>query len=75
MVHTRILKGILSSVLIGALSACAVEPEPLTSKKVIKRTQSDLQQLRSTAFVPTGAISLEQAIARAIAFNMQGRVK
>lgn len=75
MVQTRISRGILYSVLIGALFGYAVEPKPLTPIKVVERTQSDLQQLRSTAFIPAGPISLEQAIARAIAYNMRGRVK
>ena len=71
----RAQKAILFGVVSALLHGCAVEPEPLAPKKITERTQSDLQHLRSTAFVPTGPISLEQAIARAIAFNLRGRVK
>ncbi|NKB19793.1 MAG: hypothetical protein GKS01_04525 [Alphaproteobacteria bacterium] len=65
----------MCSTLCGVLLGCAVEPKPIAPKKITERTQSDIQKLRATAYIPTGPISLEKAIARAIAFNMQGRVK
>ena len=75
MVQTTISRGLLCSTLCGVLLGCAVEPKPIAPKKITERTQSDIQKLRATAYIPTGPISLEKAIARAIAFNMQGRVK
>tara|TARA_Y100001936_G_scaffold253553_1_gene318905 strand:- start:10722 stop:11159 length:438 start_codon:yes stop_codon:yes gene_type:complete len=52
--------------LCSALFGCAVEPEPLSPKKITERTQTDIKQIRATAFVPEGPLSLEQAIARAL---------
>ena len=40
-----------------------------------ERTKSDLVALRETKFTPKGPITLDQAIARAIAYNLEGRVK
>lgn len=57
------------------LAGCAVEPQPLTPEERDRRTVSDLRLLRDIEFVPTGPISLNEAIARAVSFNLERRVK
>ncbi len=62
---------ILSSLIAG----CAVAPEPLTEEARNERAVADLQRIKAMEFVPDGPITLHLAMARAINFNLQRRVK
>ena len=57
------------------LAGCAVEPQPLSPEERDRRTVSDLRLLRDIEFVPTAPITLNEAIARAVSFNLERRVK
>jgi len=72
----KLLKsGAFALVLFGVLSGCAVDPEPLTQQERTERVDSDVRLIKAMEFVPDGPITLHQAMARAVAFNLQRRVK
>jgi outer membrane protein, multidrug efflux system len=56
-------------------TACAVEPVPLTPEARAERAVTDLNQIKAMEYVPNGPITLHQAMARAVTFNLQRRVK
>ena len=58
-----------------SIAGCTVATEPLTPEHHSARTASDLKLVGQLEFVPAGPISLNEAIARAVAFNLQRRVK
>ena len=60
---------------IALLSACAVTPEPLTAVENNARVQSDLERLFAKQEVISGPLSLEEAIARALKYNLDQRLK
>ncbi len=51
-------------------AGCAVQPEPITSEAVTARAVADRQLLRMTSQPVDGPISLYEAMARALAFNL-----
>ena len=61
--------------LCAAVVGCSVATEPLTQADYTARTTSDLKLIGQMEYVPTGPITLNQAVARAVAFNLQRRVK
>lgn len=61
--------------LCGVIAGCTVANEPMTPAEYSARTTSDLKMIGKLEFVPTEPISLNQAIARAVAFNLERRVK
>ena len=58
-----------------SIAGCTVATEPLTPEHHSARTASDRKLVGQLEFVPAGPISLNEAIARAVAFNLQRRVK
>lgn len=56
------------------LSACAVKPEPLSTPQQLAESNADRQQMFAAQEPVTGAISLEEAMARAVKYNLQQRV-
>lgn len=58
-----------------ALTACAVAPQPLTDTDMGAVVQADLAQIFSAQEPVTGAISLHEAMARAIKHNLDHRLK
>jgi len=61
--------------LCGALTECTIATEPLTQADYSARSASDLKLIGQMEYVPTGPITLNQAVARGFAFNLQRRVK
>lgn len=57
------------------LSACAVTPEPLTSADDNSRVAEDLDRLFAKQETISGPLSLEEAIARALKYNLDHRLK
>ncbi|MFV1853069.1 MAG: TolC family protein [Thalassospira sp.] len=57
------------------LSACAVTPEPLTSADDTARVAEDLDRLFAKQETISGPLSLEEAIARALKYNLDHRLK
>jgi outer membrane protein TolC len=55
-------------------AGCVVMPEPIPNERHTKRSQQDLEKLRSVEFIPTKPIELHEAMARAVAFNLRHRV-
>lgn len=60
---------------VTVLASCAVTPEALTPKQHAALTQTDLQALFGNQEPVDGPLSLEQAIARAIRYNLDQRVE
>lgn len=56
-------------------TACAVESVPLTPEARAERSVTDLKQIKAMEYIPNGPITLHQAMARAVTFNLQRRVK
>ncbi len=75
MVSKRLISRASAAVLCCLLAACAVDPEPLTPQERTARAETDLKRIQAMEFVPDGPITLHQAMARAVAFNLQRRVK
>ncbi|MDP2699737.1 TolC family protein [Thalassospira sp.] len=57
------------------LSACAVTPERLTQQENDDRVSLDLERLFAHQEVINGPLSLEEAIARALKYNLDHRLK
>jgi len=64
-----------SLAILGIVSGCSIMPKPLTSEDRNARTAGDLKLIAQLEFVPVEPITLDQAIARAVAFNLQRWVK
>jgi outer membrane protein TolC len=57
------------------LGACALRPEPFTLEENITRVSKDLAVVENFSPAPTGPISLEEAQARAVAYNLDHRLQ
>ncbi|MEO5327851.1 MAG: TolC family protein [Magnetococcus sp. THC-1_WYH] len=57
------------------LSACAVKPEPLPLSSTLQRVQEDTAAFYEGVKPTTRAISLAEAMARAIRYNLDNRLK
>ena len=78
MLKTRITSSTTRAtllVLASLLSACAVTPRPLTPDEVGKRVASDRANLHAGQPPFSGPLSLAQATARAIHFNLDYRLR
>jgi outer membrane protein TolC len=60
-------------VLALSLSACAVTPEPSTPRETEERVQADLARMFGDQAPINGPLSLSEAMARAILYNLDGR--
>ena len=59
-----------------ALSACStIAPVPLTSQALLPANQADLSAMRKDVQPITGALSLDEALARALKYNLERRAK
>ncbi|TBU98051.1 TolC family protein [Stutzerimonas kirkiae] len=56
------------------LSACAVTPEALTPEQQLAEANEDRRSMFESQEPVTGAISLEEAMARAVKYNLQQRL-
>jgi len=68
-------KVICCLLLLGYLTACSVAPEPLSVSERESRAAVDLEIIHSKRYVPVESISLYDAMARAVAFNLQHSVR
>lgn len=64
-----------SLTILGLVAGCSVTPEPMTAEDRSARSAADLERINQMEYVPAQPITLNQAIARAVAFNLQRRVK
>jgi outer membrane protein TolC len=55
-------------------ASCAVSPEPISEQDHLARSRADLDVIHAVEFVPEGPITLHEAMARAVAFNLKSRV-
>ena len=63
------------SVLLFLLSGCSVIPVPLTSEEIKEQAGKDKAQLTKDQEAVTGPISLYEAIARALSYNLDLRLE
>ncbi|WP_407654912.1 TolC family protein [Brenneria populi] len=56
------------------LTGCAVKPEPVTTEQQVAQALSDRTQMFAEQEPVRGAITLDEAIARALKYNLQQRV-
>lgn len=66
---------IFAAVLCLGLGACAMTPEPFTVDDNVARAAADRAELDVYSPQPTGPISLEEAQARALAYNLDNRLQ
>lgn len=75
MSQRRSYRLIGSLTILGLVAGCSVTPEPMSAADRSARSVADLQRINQMEYVPAQPITLNQAIARAVAFNLQRRVK
>ena len=56
-------------------SGCAVTPDPISDEYISTRSSADLKLIRAAEFLPEKPITLAEATARAVAANLDLRVK
>ncbi|MGC2857217.1 TolC family protein [Novispirillum sp. DQ9] len=71
----RFAAGLLAAASAVALSACAVTPEPLTQQEVSAALQQDLGKMFADQEPITAPVTLHEAMARAIKYNLDHRLK
>ena len=64
-----------SLAILGIVAGCSVTPDPMSSEDRSARSAADLKLIGEMEFVPVKPITLNEAIARSVAFNLQRRVK
>lgn len=63
-----------SAALLALLVGCSVKPEPIPDEERFARVAADRAKLDTIAPAPTGPIAPEEAIARAIKYNLDHRL-
>jgi len=69
------LKPLLLSVAIVGLSGCSIQPTPITDKENQIRAFDDNFNLQKDQEAPNGPISIQEAVARALKYNLDYRVE
>jgi len=69
------IRAVLLSSAVIAVAACAVTPEPFTAEETRARVERDKALIFGDTAPITGPISLEEAMARAIKFNLDHRAE
>jgi len=64
-----------ASVLVLAISGCAVTSEPIERSVSEQRARNDLHGMYKDQEPLSGALTLHQAMARAVKYNLEGRLK
>jgi len=70
-----LLKPLLLSLTIASLCSCAIQPKPLTDAENATRVSEDSAQLQKGQEAPTRPISIQEAVARALKYNLDYRVE
>jgi outer membrane protein, multidrug efflux system len=63
-----------SAAFLALLVGCSVQPEPMKEEERMARVQQDRATIETLAPAPTGAIGPDEAIARAIKYNLDHRL-
>lgn len=75
-VFPRVLKPLALAAAVLTLSACStIAPTPLAAKDLLASTQADQQAMRQDVQPITGPLTLDEAIARALKYNLDRRTK
>lgn len=65
----------MSVSLVALLSACAVKPEPLVPSELVRQAAEDRQAMFATEPAPSAPLTMSDAIARALKYNLDKRAK
>jgi outer membrane protein, multidrug efflux system len=72
--HWRgVYRVVAAGVSLLAVSACAIQPEPFTGAETSARVRTDLQEMFAGQEPLLGALTLHEAMARALAYNLEAR--
>ena len=71
----RFTRTLLVAALGLALAGCAVSPKPFTQADRVERLKADRAQLAAEQEVPKAPLTLADAVARALRYNMEHRLK
>jgi len=71
----RAARAVLLGVALAALGGCAVAPRPLTAEETEARIDRDLTALFAAQAPIAGPVAMEEAMARAILYNLDNRVR
>ncbi len=72
---SAVRRHVFISVAVAVLSGCASSPRTLSIDEVERRAATDLQSLFSEPPAPDATISLPEAIARSLKYNLDNRLK
>lgn len=72
---TRFRAWLLVSAAAVVLAGCAVKPEPFTAADHVRRAEDDTLALRSAQEPVAGPVTLYEAMARAVKYNLDHRLK
>lgn len=67
--------GVLAAAVALALTGCAITPKPLTQEEQTLQLKTDRELMFDKQEPVTGAVTLEEAMARAIKYNLDNRLK
>ncbi|WP_448208747.1 TolC family protein, partial [Azospirillum sp. sgz302134] len=76
--RSRSLLGCASVALLAAslvTSGCSLRPQPLTTEETLERVRADMAVVMSPQEPLAGPVSMHEAMARAIKYNLDERVK
>jgi len=74
-VRARFCKGVGALALVGTLSACAVQTDPLTLEQNVEAAQTDLAEMFAEQEPIAAPIGLYEAMARAVKYNLDSRLR
>jgi outer membrane protein TolC len=75
MIKQYLRKSLVCIATAGLVSGCAINPKPVTQEERVARAAADLEALFAGQEAVTGGITLAEAMARAIKYNLDHRVK
>ncbi len=75
MIKQHLRKSLVCIATAGLVSGCAINPKPVTPEDRVARAAADLEALFAGQEAVTGGITLAEAMARAIKYNLDHRVK
>ena len=71
----RVARGLVCVACVAALAGCAITPRPLTQDEVRSRVQADMAGMYLEQAPIKGPITMEEAVARALKYSLDYRLK
>ena len=70
----KMLTSAVALLALGATSACAVKPQPVADTETAARV-AEFKEMLTVQPMPTAPVTMEEAIARALRYNLSSRIK